>query len=348
MRFYTEQHQYYCGVDLHARSLYVCILDQRKRKVFHRGIPASPEAFLDAVAPYMPAIVVAAECMFCWYWLSDVCQDNGIPFVLGHALYMKAIHGAKAKNDRIDSRKIAALLAGGALPMAYTYPREMRATRDVLRRRGYYVHHRSEAMAHIRNTAWQYNLPQLAGRLDRPEDAQGIIEHFPDPSVQKSIGADVAVIEQLGQIIGQLEWHVEKTAREHNSHAVALLRTVPGIGKVLALTILYEIDTVARFPRVQEFLSYGRLVTCAHESGGKLRGAGGRKIGNVHLKWAFSEAATLFLRGNPRAQKLRDSLEKKHGKGKALSILARRLATAVYYMLKRKETFRMDRFFAAS
>ena len=137
MRFYTKQHQFYCGVDLHARSMYICILDQAGQILLHRNLPAEPDAFLEAIKPYREDIVVCAECMFSWYWLADLCQRESIPFVLGHALYMRAIHGGKAKNDRIDSRKIAALLKAGMIPQAYAYPREMRATRDLLRRRNY-------------------------------------------------------------------------------------------------------------------------------------------------------------------------------------------------------------------
>src|SRR4029434_3159538 len=112
-----------------------------------------------------------------------------------------------------------------------------------------------------------------------------------------------------------------------------LLQTVPGIGKILSLVLLYEIHQIDRFPRVQDFASYGRLVKCAKESGGKRLGTSGNKIGNAHLKWAFSEAATLFLRGNEPGQKYLARLEKKHNKGKALSILAHKLARAVYFML---------------
>ncbi len=111
MRFYTKQRVFYCGVDLHVKSMYVCILDQHGEITLHRNLPAEPEAFLSAIQPYRQDIVVCAECMFSWYWLADLCGRENIPFVLGHALYMKAIHGGKAKNDRIDSHKIAALLA---------------------------------------------------------------------------------------------------------------------------------------------------------------------------------------------------------------------------------------------
>src|SRR5438034_9537634 len=99
----------------------------------HRNMPAGPEPFLKAVAPYRTDLVVAGECIFTWYWLADLCAQEGIAFVLGHALYMKAIHGGKAKNDKIDAHKIAVLVRGGMLPMAYVYRREMRAPRDLSR-----------------------------------------------------------------------------------------------------------------------------------------------------------------------------------------------------------------------
>jgi transposase len=125
------------------------------------------------------------------------------------------------------------------------------------------------------------------------------------------------------------------------------LRTVHGIGKVLSLVILYEIHNIRRFPRVQDFASYARLVKCAKTSAGKKYGTSGSKIGNVHLKWAFSEAAVLFLRANPEGLKYKQRLERKHGKAKALSILAHKLGRAVYYMLLREKAFDMNKFLAA-
>ena len=133
MRFYTESHQHYCGIDLHARTMYLCILDHEGQVLLHEDVKSRPEAFLEAVAPYREGLVVAVECIFTWYWLADLFRKEGIAFVLGHALYMKAIHGAKAKNDKVDALKIARLLKGGNLPQAYVYPPEMRATRDLLR-----------------------------------------------------------------------------------------------------------------------------------------------------------------------------------------------------------------------
>jgi transposase len=126
-----------------------------------------------------------------------------------------------------------------------------------------------------------------------------------------------------------------------------LLRSIPGVGKILALTILYEIHDIDRFDRVQEFASYARLVKCAKESAGKKHGSSGAKMGNVHLKWAFSEAAVLFVRHCPEGKKLLSRLEKRFGKGKALSILAHKLGRAVYFMMRRGKAFDRTRFLAA-
>jgi transposase len=135
MRFYTQSHAHYCGIDLHAKTMYLCMLDREGQVLLHQNLRSRPEPFLAAIAPYRDDLVVSAECIFTWYWLADLCTREGIPFVLGHALYMKAIHGGKVKNAKVDAFKIAHLLRGGNLPQAYVYPPEMRATRDLLRRR---------------------------------------------------------------------------------------------------------------------------------------------------------------------------------------------------------------------
>src|SRR6516164_7903305 len=122
MRFYNQQHEFYAGIDLHARTLYLCVLDQAGTILRHVNLTADPRAFMEAVAPFRDGLVVGCECMFAWYWLADLCAAESIPFVLGHALYLKLIHGGKSKNDKIDAHKLATLLRGGAFPQAYVYP----------------------------------------------------------------------------------------------------------------------------------------------------------------------------------------------------------------------------------
>lgn len=347
MRFYNRQHRHYCGIDLHVKTMYVCILDTTGQVLVHRNVMATPAAFLEIIAPYRADLVVAAECMFTWYWLADVCAAEGIPFVLGHALAMKAIHGGKAKNDKLDSFKIATLLRGGLLPQAYVYPAAMRSTRDLLRRRLHLVRKRGQLLAHIQNMRAQYQLPEFGRRLAYPANRAGVSEHFPDPIVRKSIDVDLALLERYDGLVNDLELTIVREAKQHDGDTFHRLRSVPGIGKVLALTILYEIHDITRFDRVQEFASYARLVKCAHTSAGRVSGSGGAKMGNVHLKWAFSEAAVLFLRHAPGGKKLLVAIEKKHGKGKALSILAHKIGRAVFYILSRRTVFSLEKFRAA-
>ncbi len=347
MRFYTQQHRHYCGVDLHARTMYVCILDEAGEVVVHRNLKCEPQLFLQVVEPYREDLVVAVECLFCWYWLADLCADEGIAFVLGHALYMKAVHGGKAKNDRIDSHKIAVLLRGGMLPQAYVYPRELRSTRDLLRRRLFFARKRAELLAHIQNTNIQYNQPAFEQRIDHAGNRGDLIEHFEDDSIQMSVASNMALLDAYDEVIHELELYLIHQIRKHANALFYLLRSIPGIGEILAMTLLYEIHDIARFPRVQNFLSYARLVPGSHESAGKKKGSKGKKMGNAHLKWAFSEASALFLRLNPIGQKYFARLEKKHGRGKALSVLGAKLGRAVYFMLRRHEPFNLDRFVAA-
>jgi transposase len=339
MNFYTKQHKFYCGIDLHTKKMYVCILDAGGNIRVHQNIETDPDAFLRIITPFREDIVVTVECMFTWYWIADLCVDQNIPFVLGHALYMKAIHGGKAKNDKIDSHKIATLLRGGMLPQAYVYPARMRATRDLLRRRNHFMRKRAELFAHIQNTRSQYNLPDPLGCIAKPQNREGIVERFGQPSVQKSMAVDLEIIQAYDRLLNQLEQDIIAFAKEHDLRSYALLQTIPGVGRILGLVILYEIESIERFPSVQDFVSYCRLVKCIKESNGKKYGPSGKKIGNAHLKWAFSEAAVLFLKGNEPAKKYLQRLTRKHGKAKALSILAHKLGRAVYFMLKNKEAF---------
>ena len=175
----------------------------------------------------------------------------------------------------------------------------------------------------------------------------GVAEHLPDPAVRASMAMDLALIDHYDTLLTAVELSIVRTAKQHDANAFYRLRSVPGIGKILALVILYEVHDITRFPRVQDFASYCRLVKCAKESAGKRLGSSGKKIGNAHLKWAFSEAAALFLRQNLPGQRSFARLERKHGKGKALSILAHKLARTVYHLLTRQQVFDLERFMSA-
>jgi len=194
MRFYTNPHPFYCGIDLHARSMDVCVLSQEGAIRLHRNMQVAPEPFLKAVAPYRAGLVVAVECLFPWYWLVDLCPQEGMPFVLGHALLRKALHGGNAKNDTIDAQKIAALLRGGMLPQAYVYPAQMRATRDLVRRRTPLRRQRAALFAHVPHTPSPYHLPEIGTNIAYKANRDGVAERLHAAAVQNTIAGDLALI----------------------------------------------------------------------------------------------------------------------------------------------------------
>lgn len=339
MRFYLERHRFYCGIDLHAKKMFVCVLDEHGTIVLHRNIKTDPQTLKRVLQPYRENLVIGVECMFSWYWLADWCREENIPFVLGHALYMKAIHGGKAKNDRIDSEKLARLLRGGNFPLAYVYPKEMRGTRDLLRRRTFFVRRRAELLAHVQNTYTQYNVSVSSGwGRDRLRENDPTAP-FTDESVKFMLHSDIAVVERLDETIVKLESHLIRHAKVHDPIRFQLLRTIPGVGPILSMVMLYEVQDIERFRGIGEFVSYARLVACAHESDGKKLGSGGRKIGNSHLKWAFGEAAALMIRETDEAKAFVEKMSKQRGKARAVALLAAKIGRAVYWMMKRKQPY---------
>src|SRR6476661_2203792 len=342
---YNQPHRFYCGVDLHARSLFTHVLDHKGRTVFEQDLPADSAVFLKAVKPYRKDLVVGCECMFAWYWLADLCDDEGIPFALGHALAMKHIHQGKSKSDKFDAGKLAAMLRGGLFPLAYAYPRAKRQTRDLLRRRSFFVRRRAQLIAHIVNTNTQFNLPPLTKKLTYAANrTPGLIDRFTDPSTKLMVATDLALIDSYDGRIADLERYLVPHAKVDDAVTFGLLRTVPGIGVVLGLTLLYEIDDIRRFPEAGNFLSYARLVRCEHSSAGKAKGSGPKKVGNAHLKWAFSEAACLMIRAVPAVKGWMQRQEKKRGKRKALSVLEAKLGRTVYHLWRKQVPFDVKRF----
>jgi len=293
--------------------------------------------------PWKDKIALGCESTFNWYWLADQCTEQKIPFVLGHAQYMRCIHGAKVKNDRIDSEKLAYLLRGGNFPVSFVYPKERRATRDLMRRRSHYVRRRAEAMAHIRMVNMQYNGPPIQGALavkkNRQQLTEQLSQRFIDPSAQMSVTIDLQTIDDHDQKIKQLERHLQKHAKIDDANMYYRLRSIPGVGPTLAMVFMYEIGDIGRFGKVGQFLSYARLVRGQHSSAGKKYGSSGHKIGNPHLKWAFSEAALLCKRCSGEAKSFAEHIERKHSKARSLTLLANKLGRAVYYMMRRKEAF---------
>src|SRR6516225_5688725 len=336
--------RFYAGVDLHARSLFLSVLDRDGHERFARNLPAAPAPFLQAVQPFRQGLVVGCECMHCWYWLADTCRDEGIAFVLGHAWALRAVHGSKTKCDRHDAQAIARLLKGGNFPLAYAYPQERRGLRDLLRARLRLVRQRAELYGHVHTARRQANLPPVSSDVKYKGKRGGITADIADPFVRRRVETHLALLEPLDTTIRRLEAEIEDAARLIFPVELAVLQSTPGVGQVLSLTILLEMDTVERFDTRQQFCSYARLCGAVQESAGQRTGLGNRKAGNAWLKGAFSEAAVLSAQKDERLGTLLQRLASRLGKPKALSALAHKLGQAFYPMLHTKEVFDVNRF----
>jgi len=346
MKLYQTEHEFYCGIDLHANKMYACVVDSSGNKRLHQNFHTRDTlSFAQAIEPFQQrpgSLVVGCESTFNWYWLCDWCEGKRIPFVLGHALYLKAIHGGKVKNDKVDSEKLAYLLRGGNFATAYAYPRHWRATRNLLRRRMHYVRRRGQTFAHITNLHHQYNLA-VPPKLQYASNRQGVAEKFSDPAITFGIESDMELLSHYDVHIRKLERYLEQSAKVHDGNNFFRLQTIPGVGRILAMTMLYEIHDIKRFATVGDFLSYCRLVKGGHTSNGKHYGSPGKKIGNAFLKWAFSEAVPLLKRCSPEVKAWAKRMEKKHNAARANSVLAAKLGRAVYFMLRRGDVFDVKR-----
>jgi transposase len=350
MKYYTSTTQFNCGIDLHARQMYVCLMDRDGQKLVHTNIKNNDFAyFLKLVAPYRHDLTVCAECMFGWYWLADACQAAGLNFVLAHALYLKAIHGGKNKNDRIDSEKIAHLLRTNLIPPAYVYPAAKRPLRALLRQRILYVWRRSELLCRLQSHQLAYNRPTLRQtRPNRDPWEAGLLAQEDNPIRQLALHNDLALIRHYDTQITALEEQLQRLTQATAARDYTLLQTVPGIGEHLGLTLLYEIGDIARFPTVKDFVSDCRLVKGTVASAGKIKGLRGAKLGNPYLRWAFGEAAVIAKRDPAVIGPLAQRLEAKMGgnKFKANTVLAIKLARAVYFMLRKGTVFDPERLVA--
>jgi transposase len=251
----------------------------------------------------------------------------------------------KKKNDREDARKIADLLRTNMIPYAYVYPRNMRPLRTLLRTRMNYVWQRSEMLGKqtCRLMAEGKQLTKIPQR-PRKRWEQAVVELHSDPHLKALVESDCAIIYELDRQIDRLERIIMAAAKKDRWRDLHVLLSVPGIGKVLALTILYEIGEISRFSRHQDLASYARLVKGTVASAGKIEGMRGAKMGNGYLKWAFKECILVAKRSHPEIRTMAQRLEHKHSRPTANAILAHRLARAIYYMLTHGMTFSMELF----
>src|SRR6266446_10231902 len=223
--------------------MYVCVMDKQGKKRVHTNVKDNDfKFFLKLVKPYQHSLTVCCECMFGWYWLADACQAAGLKFVLAHALYVKAIHGGKNKNDRIDSEKLTHLLRSNLIPPAYVYPSKQRPLRALLRQRMFYVWSRAQLLCRIQSHQLAHNRSvSRQGCSNREVWGEKILANEDHPQRRAVLQNDLVMIGHYDTQITQLEEHLHKLTKQVAAREYALLLTVPGIGEHLGMSIYYEI-----------------------------------------------------------------------------------------------------------
>jgi transposase len=335
----------YCGIDLHSRDSWLAILDEGLEVVGETKVGNDLEAILRVLEPHREALEgVAVESTFNWYWLVDGLMDAGHRVHLTNTWAVKQYEGLKYTDDRHDARWLAHLLALGILPEGYIYPKEERSARDLMRRRSFLVRKRTSFLLAMRG-AFECRTGMRVNSNDLKKwKAEDVMAYVEDPMAAFGI---TCLLEPMHALSAQIK-KIEKAAlsRGRLRPEFVPLETVWGIGKILALTIMYEVGDVARFRKVGNFTSYCRLVNTARLSAGKRKGSGNRKNGNPYLSWAFSEAAHHAVRHYPEAQKYFQRKRAKTNGIIAIRALAHKLARASYHVMRDHVDFDPEKAFA--
>jgi len=323
----------YCGIDLHSRDSWLAILDEGLEVIGETKVGNDLETILRVLEPHREALVgVAVESTFNWYWLVDGLMDAGHRVHLTNTWAVKQYEGLKYTDDRHDARWLAHLLALGILPEGYIYPKEERSARDLMRRRSFLVRKRTSFLLAMRG-AFECRTGMRVNSNDLKKwKAEDVIAYVEDSAAAFGI---TCLLEPMHALSAQIK-KIEKAAlsRGRLRPEFVPLETVWGIGKILALTIMYEVGDVARFRKVGNFTSYCRLVNTARLSAGKRKGSGNRKNGNPYLSWAYSEAAHHAVRHYPEAQKYFQRKMAKTNGIIAIRALAHKLARASYHVMR--------------
>lgn len=336
--------QLYSGIDLHSSNSVMVVLNEQDKIVFSERLP-NDLAMIVGRLRACPGTVsaVAVESTYNWYWLVDGLQAAGFVVKLVNTAKVKQYEGLKHSGDFQDARHLAHLLRLGILPCGYIYPREERALRDLLRKRSQLVRQRTTQILSMQ-TLLSRNLGVRIGGNDLKGWGAEAIDELELLGEQKlALKANLAVMGCLEQQIQALEKCILGQAKLRPEYRV--LRTVSGIGMVLALTIMLESGEMSRFRGAGNFASYARLVDSRHESNGKKKGEGNTKCGNKYLCWAFIEAAHFAVRYEPVVRRWYQRKFAKTMKVVAMKAVAHKLARACYHVMKQNQPFEVSKAF---
>lgn len=334
----------YAGIDLHSTNCYVAVLSQDSKTHVSRKLPNQKEKILSALAPYRKSLEgVAIESTYNWYWLVDALMDNGYSVHLANPAAMKQYEGIKHLDDRQDAVWLANLLKLGILPEGYIYPKEERGLRDLLRQRSRFVVQKTS----LKHTLQQVYCNQTGLILTNNRLNEMNLEDLESTMKERDFlyngQSQLAAIRFLEEQIKKIERYIDGKMGDQQPYRS--LTSVPGIGKVLGLTIALETGPIDRFESAARYASYCRCVPTAYWSNEKQKGSGNKKNGNKYLSWAFAEAANFSIRYCKEAKSFYQRKCAKTNPPSAYRAVANKLAKACFYMMKHQSEFDVRRVF---
>jgi transposase len=334
----------YAAIDLHSSNSVLAVMDEAGGTVLQCRRPNDFPSILKELAPYRSELAgVAVESTYNWYWLVDGLMDHGYAVHLVNTTAIPQYEGLKHGDDRSDALHLAQLMRLGLLPEGYIYPREQRATRDLLRRRFTLVRQSVQLLLAIQSSFSRSTGRQLSGNAVRRITPAELEALFPDLSTRYGVLVQYKVWLALQEQISALEHWVRRDLVR--PEALARLQGVPGIGPILGMTILLETGAIERFASVGDYASYCRMVESVRLSNGKRKGHGNRKCGNRYLCWAYMEAANFATRFNPTIRRWYDRKRARRHRVVAIKAVAHKLARACYYLLREGTEFESKRAF---
>lgn len=338
--------QVYAGIDLHANNNYVGVVDEDGKRLFGKRIPNDPGMILEALDPVKKDLAGAVvESTFNWYWLVDLLIAEGYRVHLANPAKIQQYSGLKYADDKHDAFWLAEMLRLGILPTGHIYPREERAVRDLLRKRGHLVRIRTSLILSLQNIIARNCGKQITNndvkRL-REDRISPLLAHNEDLALSGEVSKEL--IDYLTRKIWSIERFIEGKLPDKATYEY--LHTLPGVGRVLALTISLETGDISRFVKVGNYSSYCRKVPSRWVSNDKRKGKGNTKNGNRYLAWVFSEASELARRNNALAKRYYDRKLQKTNRMVAHAALAHKLARAAYYIMRDQVPFDPEKLFA--
>jgi transposase len=334
----------YSGLDLHSRNTYIGILDSDFKRVFKKRVSNNLNLILQTLEPFKDQFKgLVVESTYNWYWLVDGLMEAGYDCVhLANPSAIKQYEGLKHSDDQHDAFFLAQLLILGILPQGYIYPKEDRPVRDLARKRMLLVKHKTAHILSLQSLIARCCGQRMSKHQIRKLKVVNLRQMLKEEYLLLSAQASLNIIDFLIQQIKALEKAIKKKVKLDK--AFEQLMTVPGIGFILAMTIMLEVGDISRFTKVGNFASYCRCVSSQRLSDGKAKGSGNRKNGNRYLSWAFVEAAQLGRRYSQRFGRYYDRKAAQTNTIVATKALSNKLARICYYIMRDQVPFREELF----